>query len=360
MNLQDFRQKIDEIDRRLVQLMNERAKAAIEIGKLKDQSGASGPYVPEREQDVFSKVLSANEGPLSDNTLKSVWKELMSGSLSLEKPLKIAFLGPVGSFSHLASVEKFGTSVEHVTMCDIATVFDQVARGNADYGLVPVENTTGGAIRDTMEGFLNVTGPIKICAEMAIAIHQNLLGNCALEQVRSVYSKPEVFDQCRGWLSANVPNADLVGMSSTAEAAKHAAKEEGAAAIASALAVEIYQLNILSAGIEDNPQNMTRFLVLGRAQAGPTGRDKTSLLFGVAHKSGALVDVLKVFHRFKINMTKIESHPSPAKKWEYYFFVDIEGHTDDENVKKALAEVQERCRHLEILGSFPVAVMPGE
>ena len=356
-----MRKKIDEIDRRLVELMNERARLAIEIGRLKDASGTRGPYAPEREQQVLEKVVSSSKGPLPESTIRAVWKELMSGSLALEKPLTIAFLGPEGSFSHLAAVEKFGASVNYAAVRDIATVFDQVARSNADYGLVPVENTTGGAVRDTMECFLETSGSLNVCAEIAIPVRQNLLGNCEMSEVRTVYSKMQVFDQCRDWLSANLPDADLVGVGSTAEAARLVTEQKvGHAAIASELAGNIYHLKTLASGIEDNPQNMTRFFVLGHVHAKPTGRDKTSLLFSVAHKSGTLVEVLKVFRQYDLNMTKIESHPSPTKKWEYYFFVDIEGHCDDAEVKCALEEAGKHCRHFEILGSFPAAVAAGE
>ena len=356
MTLDELRQKIDEIDRKLVALLNERARCAVQIGQIKREAGQGSVYSPERERDVIEKVLAANEGPLSDGTLIAIWKEMMSGSLSLEKPLKVSYLGPEGSFSHLAALEKFGHSVELVPVRDIASVFDQVARATADYGIVPVENTTGGAIRDTMECFLWVHGPVKVCAEMALPIHQHLLSKTTLDRLKKVYSKPQVFDQCRQWLTKTLPQADLVAVGSTAEAALLASRVDGTAAVASSMAAELYGLNILNPAIEDNPQNQTRFLVLGRESAQPTGRDKTCLIFSVPHQSGALVEVLDIFRRFGINMTKIESHPSPTKTWEYFFFVDVEGHAQDENLKAAMAEARKHTRQLEILGSFPVAV----
>jgi chorismate mutase/prephenate dehydratase len=359
MTLDELRKNIDEIDAKLVALINERARLVVEVGQLKRETGQAPVYSPEREREVLERVVAANQGPLSDGVLIAIWKELMSGSLALEKPLKVAYLGPEGSFSHLAALEKFGRSIELVAVRDIAAVFDQVARGDADNGIVPVENTTGGAIRDTMESFLWVRGPVKVCAEMALPIHQNLLSKTSLEKVKKVYSKPQVFDQCRDWLGRNLPQADLVAVGSTTEAALFASRVEGTAAIASSMAAELYHLNILNPAIEDNPQNQTRFLVLGRESAKPTGRDKTCLLFSVPHKAGALVEALDTFRRYGVNMTKIESHPSPTKTWEYYFFVDIEGHSEDENVQKALEEARQRTRQLEVLGSFPAAVSAG-
>ncbi|HUU32054.1 MAG TPA: prephenate dehydratase [Phycisphaerae bacterium] len=359
MSLEELRREIDEIDVKLVALMNERARRAVEIGRLKREAGQESVYAPEREREVIERVAAANEGPLGDVTVAAIWKELMSGSLALEQPTKVAYLGPEGSFSHLAALEKFGRSVELAAVRDIASVFDQVARGVADYGLAPVENTTGGAIRDTMECFLWVRGPVKVCAEMAMPVHQNLLGKTTLDRVMKVYSKPQVFDQCRGWLAKNLPKADLVAVGSTTEAALLASRIDGTAAVASSMAAELYHLNVLAPAIEDNPQNQTRFLVLGRESAAPTGRDKTCLLFSVPDKAGALVEVLDVLRRYGINMTKIESHPSPTKSWEYYFFADIEGHAKDEAVAKALEEVRGHTRQLDVLGSFPAAVNTG-
>jgi len=359
MDLESLRKRIDEIDRQLVELLNERARCAVEVGRVKRETGDASVYNPAREREVLEHVVSLNRGPLSDRTLMAIWKEMMSGSLSLEKALRVAYLGPEGSFSHLAALEKFGRSIELVPVRDIASVFDSVARATADYGIVPVENTTGGAVRDTMECFLWVQGPVKVCAEMALPIHQNLLSRTALENIQKIYSKPQVFDQCRSWLSANCPKADLVAVGSTAEAALLASRIDRTGAIASAMAAEMYGLKVLAAAIEDNPQNQTRFLVLGRESAEPTGRDKTCLLFSVPDRAGALVEVLDVFRRHGINMTKIESHPSPTKTWEYYFFVDIQGHAEDENVHRALQEARKHCRRLEVLGSFPVAVSAG-
>jgi len=360
MTLEDLRKRIDALDAQLVELMNDRARCAVEIGRLKRDNGTTDVYAPEREREVLERVVAANKGPLAEAAIVAVWKELMSASLALEKALKVAYLGPEGSFSHLAALEKFGRSVQLVPVRDIAAVFDNVARASVDYGIVPYENTTGGAVRDTMECFLWVQGPVKIRAEMALPVHHHLLSKTDLAKAAKVYSKAQVFDQCRQWLTQNLPRADRVAVGSTTEAALLASRVEGTAAIASNLAAELYGLRILASAIEDNPQNQTRFLILGRETGKPTGRDKTCLLFSTVHKAGALVEVLEIFRRYGINMTKIESHPSPSKTWEYCFFVDIEGHADDDIVRKALAESQQHCRQLEVLGSFPVAVSAAE
>lgn len=352
--LAELRVKIDLLDRQLITLLNERAKVVVEVGQIKRQSGNLQIYSPDREHKILANVLKLNEGPLHDKTLLAVYKELMSGSFALERALKIVYLGPDGSFSHLAAREHFGMSVEHVAVRDIASVFEWIEREHADYGLVPIENTTGGSITDTLSKFLNTT--VTVCAELAIPIHQNLLANCPVAEVNKIYSKPQVFDQCRTWLAHNLPRAELVDMPSTTAAAQQAAKEPHSAAIASALAAELYELGVVFSAIEDNSQNLTRFLVIGREGPKPTGNDKTSLLFTLEHRHGALVEALNCFHNKGINMTKIESHPSPLKKWEYIFFVDIAGHRDDDCIREALVEVRQHCRQLGILGSYPRAV----
>jgi len=352
--LSELRKKIDELDERLVRLINERAEVVVEVGLLKRESGIMQIYSPDREQAVLENVRRLNQGPLHNETFVAVYRELMSGSFALEKALKIVYLGPDGSFSHLAARHHFGASVEYVPVRDIASVFEWIERGHADYGLVPIENTTGGSITDTLSKFLHTT--VTVCAELAIPVHQNLLANCSVAEVERVYSKPQVFDQCRTWLAHNLPRAELVETPSTAVAAQRAVEEQRAAAIASELAAELYDLKVVYASIEDNSQNLTRFLVIGREGPKPTGDDKTSILFSVEDRHGALVEVLSAFHNMGINMTKIESHPSPLKKWEYLFFVDVEGHHQDAIIVDAMAEIQKHCRSIEILGSYPRAV----
>ena len=272
------------------------------------------------------------------------------------RPLRIAYLGPQGSYSHLASVKKFGSSVEHVGVTDIASVSKEVDRGHADLGLVPIENSTVGGIIESMDAFLE-NRSVTIVAEVLIAIHSHLLANCAPEEVKIVYSKGEALNQCRQWLTATLPNAQRMAVASSSKAAEMAASEKGAAAIGSTLAAELYNLKVLFSNIEDNPSNVTRFFVIGRASHAPkpTGDDKTSIIFTTAHKSGALVDVLDVFRRFNINLTNIDTRPSQKRNFEYYFFTDLVGHIDDENVKAALTEARQHCLQLATLGSFPRA-----
>lgn len=352
--LENLRRQIDEADVHLVDLLNKRARIVVEIGKLKRQMGSQQFYSPDREQAVLSNVARLNKGPLHERTIHAVYRELMSGSFALEKPLKIVYLGPDGSFSHVAARCHFGSSVEYVPVHDIASVFDWIERENGDYGVVPIENTTGGGITDTLKSFLTTT--VTVCAELALPVHHNLLSVSPIGQVRRVYSKPQVFDQCRTWLSRNMPEAELIEMPSTTAAARRAAAEADSAAIASELAAEIYGLQTVFSAIEDSSRNVTRFLIIGREGPRPTGHDKTSLLFSVEHRHGALVDSLNALSSRDINLTKIESHPSPFKKWEYYFFVDVEGHQSDATLREALQELRKHCSRLEILGSYPRAV----
>ena len=352
--LEDLRRQIDDVDARLVDLLNARARVVVEIGDIKRKMGSQQFYSPDREQAVLRNVAKLNTGPLHERTIIAVYRELMSGSFALEKPLKIVYLGPDGSFSHVAARRHFGSSVEYVPVRDIAGVFDWIERENGDYGVVPIENTTGGGITDTLKSFLTTT--VTVCAELALPVHHNLLSTTAIGQIRRVYSKPQVFDQCRTWLSHNMPEAELVEMPSTTAAAQRAAGETDSAAIASELAAEIYGLRTVFSAIEDSSQNVTRFLIIGREGPRATGNDKTSILFSVEHKHGALVDSLNALSSRDINLTKIESHPSPFKKWEYYFFVDIEGHQNDATMREALQELRKHCSRLEILGSYPRAV----
>ncbi|HTV47207.1 MAG TPA: prephenate dehydratase [Phycisphaerae bacterium] len=354
--LASLRQQIDELDERIVELLNARARIVVDIGKIKQQANAP-IYAPDREKAVLEKIRQANRkvgGPLSDSCLEAIYRELMSGSFSLEKPLRIAYLGPQGSFSHLASMKKFGSSVDHVSVTDIAGVFDEVARGHADLGLVPIENSTIGGIVETMDAFIEHPH-ITIIAEVLVNVHTHLLAACEPSEVKVIYSKPEALNQCRRWLSAAMPEAQRIAVASSSKAAEMAAKEKGAAAVGSALAAELYSLKILFANIEDNPNNVTRFLVIGRQPAKRTGDDKTSIIFTTAHKSGALVDVLEVFRRHNINLTNIDTRPSQKRNFEYYFFTDLVGHIEDAAVKSALEEVRGHCLQLSVLGSFPRA-----
>ena len=348
--LDALRRQIDALDSRIVDLLNERAGVVVEIGKIKQLTNVP-IYAPDREKAVMDKVRRLNKGPLQDRCLEAVYRELMSGSFALEKPLKIGFLGPKGSFSHLASIRKFGSSVEHVPLTDISMVFQEVSRGHIDYGLVPVENSIGGGVVDTLDAFLNSSA--KICAEVLITIHHNLLAKEPWEQIKQIFSKPEVFSQCRNWLSAMAKDLEVQPAASSSRAAELAGLQPGVAAIGSSLAGELYGLHVLFENIEDNPDNVTRFFVIGREPARKSGEDKTAIMFTTAHKPGALAEVLDVFKENGINLTDIEKRPSKKVNWEYYFFIDAAGHADD--MTKAIEQAQKHCLQLTVLGSYPKA-----
>ena len=352
MSLEKLRKQINELDHRLVQLLNERAQVVIEIGKLKNKTGKP-IYSPDREKQVFTRIAKANQGPLPDRCLVAIWRELMSGSFALERPLRIGYLGPGGSFSHTAAMLKFGQSVEYEPLADIISIFDEASKGHCDLGLAPIENTTGGGVIETLDALID--SDVKICAEVLMAIHHSLLANCPLNQIEKIYSKPEIFAQCRNWLSATFKEAQTIPVASSAKAAQLAAEEPKAAAIGSSVAAELYGLRVVCENIEDNTNNITRFLVISREDAKPTGEDKTAILFSTAHKAGALADVLEVFKRYNINLTNIESRPSKKRQWEYYFFVDFVGHRTDKQVQDGLEEARKHCLQLSVLGSFPRA-----
>jgi chorismate mutase/prephenate dehydratase len=351
-SLESLRGQIDEFDGKIVDLLNARARIVVEIGRLKQQSNAP-IYAPDREKMVLEKVRSLNRGPLPDRCLEAVYRELMSGSFALEKPLRIGFLGPNGTFSHAASVQKFGSSVTHVPLADIPSVFDEVIRGHIDYGLVPVENSLHGGVVDTLDAFLQSSA--KICAEVKTTIHHNLLSRVPWAQVKTVYSKPEIFSQCRKWLAATAKDRDVQAAASSSKAAELAAQQPDVAAIGSTLAGQLHGLRVLFENIEDDPDNETRFFVIGREPARRSGDDKTAIMFTTAHKPGALAEVLDVFKENGINLTDIEKRPSKKVNWEYYFFIDAQGHQDDAGMKKAIFEARAHCLQLTVLGSYPRA-----
>ncbi len=350
MNLDDLRVRIDALDAEIVHLLNERARCAQGIGEIKRNEDTPF-YVPEREKAVFSKLAHSNGGPLSDAAIVSVYREVISAIRDLEKPISVAFLGPRDTFSHMAALRVFGVSAEFHPLPSFPDIFTEVERGRIDYGVVPVESSMGGSVSDTLDLFIR--SELKIINEVMLHITQNLLANCSMKEVKRVYSKDNALMQCRNWLRANLPQAELIEVSSTAEAARRAADEPGAAAIASKLAAQTYQLNILMERVEDAPHNYTRFLVMGRQMVKPTGDDKTSVLILVKDRPGALYNLLLPFAREGINLTRIESRPSQQKAWEYVFFIDLLGHIEDEKVKRVLEEVQDNVRNLKVLGSFP-------
>ncbi|MDD5459300.1 MAG: prephenate dehydratase [Phycisphaerae bacterium] len=352
MDLDKLRKRIDDLDVELVRLLNERAQVVEEIGKLKNKGGGQ-IYAPDREKQVFERIKAANKGPLPDKCLIAVWRELMSGSFFLERPLRIGYLGPGGSFSHTAAMLKFGQSVEYEPLTDIRAIFDEVSKGHCDLGVVPIENTTGGGVIETLDAFID--SDVHVCNEVMMAIHHNLLANCPFEKIEKIYSKPEIFAQCRNWLSATFKEAKTIPVASSARAAQMAAQEEGAAAIGSIIAAELYGLKVVCENVEDIANNTTRFFVIAKEDARPTGDDKTAIVFSTGHKAGALADVLDVFKSYKINLTNIESRPSKKRAWEYYFFMDFVGHRTDANAIKALEESRGHCLQLSVLGSFPRA-----
>jgi len=351
-DLTTLRKEIDLLDNRIVQLLNQRAEIVVQIGKAK-QASNTPIYAPDREHAVLKRLESLNLGPLPPKTLRAIYRELMSGSFVLEKPLRVGYLGPEGSFSNIAAVQKFGVSVDHMPLADIRAVFDEVSRGRCDIGVVPIENSVGGGVVDTLDSFIGAH--VYICAEILVEVHHNLLANCIAEEITAIASKPEVFAQCRNWLSSRFRQTTLLPVASTAKAAEMAGGRHGLAAIGSSLAAEIYDLRTVFANIEDKSNNVTRFFVISKVPAERTGDDKTALVFTAAHRAGALVDVLNVFSHQNINLTNIITRPSRMRNWEYYFFVHAEGHHEDPNFADAIEEAKGHCGELHILGSFPRA-----
>jgi chorismate mutase/prephenate dehydratase len=350
MSLEEIRKKIDEIDDEIIRLLNERAKIAIEIGKIKEQSNAH-VYAPAREKQIMKQIFAKNRGPLKNDALKAIYKEIISASRSLEKPLSVTYLGPPATFAHLAAMKKFGGSTRYIPVRTISDVFLDVQKGRADYGVVPIENSTEGIVSYTLDMFMD--SDLKIFSELMLEVSHNLMSKSPLESVAKIYSHPQALAQCRRWLEANMADAEQVATSSTAQAAELAAKDPSTAAIANELAAEIYNLNLIVRRIEDSPNNYTRFLIIGHSMAQKSGTDKTSIMFSIRHKAGALARVLDTFAEYGLNLTRIESRPSRQKAWEYVFFVDLEGHADDANVAKALEAATEHCIFMKTLGSYP-------
>lgn len=348
--LSDVRIEIDKIDDQLISLLNARADLVHEVGELKRQSGQE-IYAPEREEALLKSLVAKSQGRLPETSIRAIYREIMSASLALEKDLTIAFLGPEATWAHQAARSKFGASVKYAPQVSIADVFDRVARGQADYGVVPIENSTEGAVNYTLDVFMD--SPLRICAQILLKIENNLLANIPREKIKRLYSHPQVFGQCRNWIRAKFPQADLIEVSSTTRAAELAAASEDAGALAGRMAAEFYGLEILEAAIQDSANNATRFLVIGHATCPATGDDKTSVMFSVRDQAGALFLALEPFKRFEINLSKIESRPSKRKAWEYFFFVDIVGHCEDPKVTEALSELEKHCSFVKILGSYP-------
>lgn len=352
MTLDEVRKKIDLLDGDLLSLLNERAELVHQIGEIKRKDGLQ-IYAPEREEKLIQGLLKRNQGRLPEHSIRAIFREIMSAALALEDDIKIAYLGPEGTWTHQAAISKFGASVKYVPQANFRDVFDQVERGKADYGVVPIENSTEGAVNHTLDLFAD--SPLKICAQILLRIENNLLAAIPREQIRTLASHPQVFGQCRNWIHRNFPSAELVEVSSTAAAAgmAEAMGEEGVAALGGELLAELHGLEILESAIQDSATNTTRFLVIRKETCPPTGHDRTSIMFSVRDKPGSLYEALKPFNEFKINMSKIESRPSKRREWEYFFFVDIVGHCKDEALVKALDELSEHCSFVKLLGSYP-------
>jgi chorismate mutase/prephenate dehydratase len=353
--LAGLRTEIDRIDKDLVTLLNRRAELALQIGMVKQKQGME-VWSPAREDEVVSRALAASRGPMPPETLRLIFRELMSSSRALQRPLRVAYLGPKYSYSHLASVAKFGEAVEHVPVGSIAAVFEEVNRRHVQFGLVPLENSTDGRIVDTLEMFVRLP-VLKIRAEVRLRVHHCLIGRCEWGQVQRVYSKAQALSQCRHWLGKNLPQARVIEVVSTAVAAEHASREEYAVAVASRAAAEAHHLAILAANIEDQPHNVTRFAVISEASEQRTGKDKTTLMIRLSNQAGALARAIAPFEKNDVNMTWIESFPFSEGSTQgdptYLFFLDIEGHANDAAVQRALEVARKKCERLEILGSYP-------
>ncbi|MBM3980038.1 MAG: prephenate dehydratase [Planctomycetes bacterium] len=358
-NLPALRAQIDKFDLQIVELLNKRAAVAAQIGKVKADAGGD-VFSAAREEEVLANVLAASAGPLDAVTLKSIFRELISGSRSIQKVQKIAYLGPEYSYSHLAALQRFGESSLYNRTANIGTVFEEVMRKHADFGVVPLENSTDGRIADTLDLFSRNPDKVRICAEIRLRVRHHLLANCKQSEVQRVYSKAQAFSQCRNWLSRNLPQATLHEVASTADAANLAKTTPNAAAVASREASVRYGIGVLAHGIEDSPFNETRFAVIGPTDSGRTGNDKTALMFQIGHTPGSLADVLSAFKANKINLTWIESFPYREAKGQYVFFVDFEGHREDAKIKKALAALESVCDTVTVLGSFPLAAPTDE
>ena len=350
MNLPEHRQAIDQLDAQIVKLLNERTRHVLAIGEIKLAAGEE-IYAPHRERAVFDRVCALNPGPITHDQLRAIYREIMSSALALEKTMTIAYFGPEATFTHQAAIQKFGASLGYSAQKTISDVFTEVAKKSADYGVVPVENSTEGVVTHTLDMF--VDSDLKIVSQIVLRIQQCLMSNSPRTRIKKLYVHPQSLAQCRGWLQNHLPRVEIVETSSNARSAELAAKEKFSAALGGVLAAEKYGLKILAQDIQDNAANATRFLVLGRQCSPPTGDDRTSLMISVADKAGALHQAIAAFRRYKINMTKIESRPSKRKAWEYFFFIDCAGHFQDPKVAQAIKRLGEHCNFVKILGSYP-------
>jgi chorismate mutase/prephenate dehydratase len=346
-----LRKKIDQIDAQVVNLLNDRASLAQRIGHFKSRSNQE-VYAPHREREVLDRVSELNRGPLPEQALRAVFREIISGCRSVEAPLDVAFFGAAATYTHLAARERFGSSANLRPTASIPEVFQEVAQGRAAFGVVPIENSTEGVVAHTLDQL--VESDLQIIAEIFQDIHHHLLSRSGkAEQVQRIISHPQALAQCRSWLAQHFPSAAVEEVASTAHAAIRAAGDGSLAAISSAMAKEVYNLQTVAANIEDQSTNITRFVIIGKMSPPPTGDDKTSLVFSVQDKPGVLYRMLQPFARSRINLSKIESRPIKNKPWEYLFFLDLRGHREQKAVKKAIAGLEKNCSFLKIIGSYP-------
>lgn len=347
-----LRRQIDRLDEQIVALLNDRAKVVVEVGRLKQRT-ATPIYAPDREKRVLERVRQLNAGPLPDRCLEAVYRELMSGSFALEKPMRIAFAGPAGNFSHAAAVRKFGSSVEYAPVASVASVFEEVARGHADHGIVPMEDSLHGGLTETLDAFQSTSA--RICAEVLIHLHLHLLSGCGWGDVSRIVAAPEALSRCRRWLTQAAGDRSIDTVADSSVALRRAAEESGVAAIAPRATDAFATLRPLFADIEDNPEVVSRFFVIAQDPARPSGDDKTAIMFTTAHRPGALADVLDVFKDAGLNLTDIEKRPSPNAGREYYFFIDVQGHAEDPTMTAAIDSARKHCLQLAVLGSYPRA-----
>src|SRR5213080_194131 len=350
MNIPEHRKAIDQLDAKIVKLLNERTQHVLEIGAIKFKAGEE-IYAPHRELAVLQRVCRLNKGPITNDAIRAIYREVMSSALSLQKTMRIAYLGPEGTFTHQAAIRRFGSSLRYFPHRTITDVFAEVSKNRADYGVVPIENSTEGVVSHTLDMF--VDSDLKIVSQIVLRVQHCLLSNSRRSQIKKLFAHPQSLAQCRAWIQNNLPRAEIIETSSNARSAELSSREKGSAAIAGVLAAEKYNVRILEHDIQDNAANATRFLVLGRQCSPATGHDRTSLMFSIADQVGALYRALAPFRRYRINMTKIESRPSKRKAWEYFFFVDCDGHMNEGKVAKAITLLSEQCSYVKVLGSYP-------
>lgn len=358
LTLAELRERIDQLDAEILERLNERARCALEVAQVKQRdSGGAAPvfYRPEREAQVLRRIAELNQGPLTNEKITVVYRQIMSACLALEEPLKVAYLGPEGTFTQMATLKQFGDAVVGMPMVTVDDVFREVTSESCNYGVVPVENSSEGVVNHTLDNFL--TSSLRICGEVELRVHHHLMvAPDADGEIRKIYSHQQTLGQCRRWLNGHYPDVPRITATSNAEAARMVAEEKDAAAIAGEIAAEIYGLEIIARQIEDESDNTTRFIVVGREDIGPSGNDKTSIVVSTHNQPGALYKLLEPFHRHGVMLTSIETRPSRTGMWSYVFFIDFEGHRDDELVRRVLDEIDHNALEVKMLGSYPRAL----